>query len=651
MKKWAAIFLGLLMVFSMAPVTAEERGQAKMVCETYIPSDGMTGEEAMNGYILKKMYSGKMGLAFRERSNGATASNYLNVTEKKLYDALKPLIQQAAAGEITNTRFELPSSVIYGEIAWTAEDLGLPSLGESEEEFAGVYDAFRAKLDNVFPLDNQKVMDALVLDFPYDMYWFDKTYGMNSLMGIVTRGNTVCLPETLTWSFAVAKEYSATNTIKTYELNTKWGQSVQKARENAQTIVTAHAGKGDLAKLTAYKEEICKLNTYNHKAADDSSMSYGNPWQLIYVFDGDASTNVVCEGYSKAFQYLCDLSTFQGSVTVISVSGGMGSGNDGAIELGAHMWNVVNMGGKRYLADITSCDDYSVGAPDYVFMKGYVAYDPEQKLYTYNGKGDFKIYYRYEDRITGLLGAEELAVSGESYPAEEAPEDPENPEEPENPDNPEDPKQEEIIVPKEKYQLNSKKTAVIFVGSSDKNADSLVIADTVQIGGIEYKVTEIAAGACKGMKKLTSIVIGKNVKTIGEKAFNGCKALISVTGGSAVTAIGNSAFASCQTLTTLPEFKNLQTIGDSAFSKCGALETVILGSKVKGIGKNAFKGCRKLKTILIRSTKLTDGNVKAGAFKDVADKPTVKVTKSKLKKYRTLLVKKGIPAKATFKTL
>lgn len=118
-----------------------------------------------------------------------------------------------------------------------------------------------------------------------------------------------------------------------------------------------------------------------------------------------------------------------------------------------------------------------------------------------------------------------------------------------------------------------------------------------------------------------------------------------------MTAIGNSAFASCQTLTTLPEFKNLQTIGNSAFSKCGALETVTLGSKVKGIGKNAFKGCGGVKTIVIKSTKLTDANVKTGAFKDVASKPTVKVAKSKLKKYRTLLVKKGIPAKATFKTL
>ena len=30
--------------------------------------------------------------------------------------------------------------------------------------------------------------------------------------------------------------------------------------------------------------------------------------ELIWVFDGDSSTNVVCEGYAKAFQYLCDLS-------------------------------------------------------------------------------------------------------------------------------------------------------------------------------------------------------------------------------------------------------------------------------------------------------------------------------------------------------
>ena len=82
-------------------------------------------------------------------------------------------------------------------------------------------------------------------------------------------------------------------------------------------------------------------------------MAYGNPWQLIWVFDNDDSTNVVCEGYSKAFQYLCDKG-FAGSSTIScdTVTGTMG----GATGAGNHMWNLVTIDGDSYLADITNSD-------------------------------------------------------------------------------------------------------------------------------------------------------------------------------------------------------------------------------------------------------------------------------------------------------
>jgi hypothetical protein len=42
-------------------------------------------------------------------------------------------------------------------------------------------------------------------------------------------------------------------------------------------------------------------------------------------------------------------------------------------------------------------------------------------------------------------------------------------------------------------------------------------------------VTEIAENACKDMKKLKTLKIGKNVKKIGAKAFSGCKGLKTIT--------------------------------------------------------------------------------------------------------------------------
>ena len=53
----------------------------------------------------------------------------------------------------------------------------------------------------------------------------------------------------------------------------------------------------------------------------------------------------------------------------------------------------------------------------------------------------------------------------------------------------------------------------------------LNVPSTVKISGKKYKVTAIAAGAFKGNGKLRSVVIGKNIRTIGKDAFRNCKKL------------------------------------------------------------------------------------------------------------------------------
>ena len=62
-------------------------------------------------------------------------------------------------------------------------------------------------------------------------------------------------------------------------------------------------------------------------------------------------------------------------------------------------------------------------------------------------------------------------------------------------------------------------------GVTDKNIKKLVVPDTVTANGKTYKVTGITAGACMGLKKLTSVTLGKNVTEIGASAFAGCKKL------------------------------------------------------------------------------------------------------------------------------
>ncbi len=67
--------------------------------------------------------------------------------------------------------------------------------------------------------------------------------------------------------------------------------------------------------------------------------------------------------------------------------------------------------------------------------------------------------------------------------------------------------------------------SVKFVGFKGVLVSSVTIPNTVILNGNVFRVTSIATGALKGRKKLKTVVIGKNVETIGEKAFYGCKAL------------------------------------------------------------------------------------------------------------------------------
>lgn len=152
-----------------------------------------------------------------------------------------------------------------------------------------------------------------------------------------------------------------------------------------------------------------------------------------------------------------------------------------------------------------------------------------------------------------------------------------------------------------------------------KNVSKVTIPSTVTISGITYKVTGIAKDAFRNNTKLITIKMGSNIKSIGAGAFYGCKKLKTVTVG-----------------------KNVTAIGDKAFYKCTSLTKIIIPSKVSKIGKQAFYGCKQLKSITIKTTKLTSKNVGSKSFKGIHKKAVIKVPKTKLKSYNSMLRKKEI---------
>lgn len=89
---------------------------------------------------------------------------------------------------------------------------------------------------------------------------------------------------------------------------------------------------------------------------------------------------------------------------------------------------------------------------------------------------------------------------------------------------------------------SSKNPTVAYTKTTNTKAASISIPATVTIAGTTYKVTEVAASAFSGNKKLTKVTIGKNVKTIGKSAFKNCSKLKTITvKSSALTSVGSSA--------------------------------------------------------------------------------------------------------------
>ena len=162
------------------------------------------------------------------------------------------------------------------------------------------------------------------------------------------------------------------------------------------------------------------------------------------------------------------------------------------------------------------------------------------------------------------------------------------------------------------------------------------------------KVTAIADNAFRKDKKLTTVRIGKYVRSIGKNAFAGCVKLKSVKGGTKVITIMDNAFSGCRALKTFPVMNSLQKIGANGFNGDKALSKFTLAKAVKSIGKNAFKGCAGLKTVTVKTEKLTTKNVGANAFKGINKKAIFKCPKKQMKKYKTLFVKKGAPKTCKF---
>ena len=399
----------------------EEIGRA-VSNETIVYSEDLTSENTLDATENDELFSEFVNQVFGvsedeklEISNSKkmmtakpSAGNRLSGMDAEIYKYIAGKLSEITSGRLKSTVFILDpadwTDINLGP--YSAADLGVSSL---YDENGGISQEYAEAYYKKVGFDISAIVSALMSDYPYEMFWYDKTEGSfcdNIAFNIYSfQDGTEALKMTsITFSMYVAKEYSANNTIKTTELNDVF-VTVQTAANNARRIVDSYSDTNDYEKLIGYKSVICDWTDYNDNAADESAnISYGNPWQLIWVFDGDAETNVVCEGYSKAFQYLCDMTSWKAAINCISITGNIKYPD--APKNTGHMWNVVAINGNNYLADVTNSDAGTIGEDNQLFLVGNMngdangySFEIANKLYRYEYDDEAKALYRESERL------------------------------------------------------------------------------------------------------------------------------------------------------------------------------------------------------------------------------------------------------------
>ena len=461
-KKSLAVLLALAMLLGLFPATAladepgtEEPPQTVETAEsetfTVDTSDAnlADNDELFTQYLQELLYPSPTMSLFA--NFGETALTGLDLA---VYNDLKSFAESVAGGSQSSTQnhtFELNTldSTLQQQATWKYADLGIGDSFEKSEPDAAAPTDDETAVDTQFAVkfDIRTIINHLLADCPDTFYWYDKTYqDKDNNIGALRYSygysydddaQTVTITS-LTFSFVVAEDYRNSGSL--YEVNHSKILAAQAALAKVKDTLDKYQGQSTYDILKGYKDEICVLVEYDTESANNKQTPYGDPWQIISVFDGDKSTNVVCEGYAKAFQYLCSQTNFSDGTACYTVTGDMEvtgdggtAGDSGDVATGGgHMWNIIRTNGQSYLVDVTNCDgedgasSVAVGYPDNLFLKAPDPNGSVQTGYTFT-IGQQKVTYRYDNgiptaegastpNIIGMYGEAILTLADSAYP-------------------------------------------------------------------------------------------------------------------------------------------------------------------------------------------------------------------------------------------
>lgn len=175
----------------------------------------------------------------------------------------------------------------------------------------------------------ERIYFALEADY-LEFYWLDDSIGYTTTNGF-TMDEWYIMVEPDYWDYTVRK--AAKNNIK---------RGMVPFLEKIDNAKAAGASQLEL-ELLIHDMIIEEVDYAYNIWRQPETAAYAHT--IVGVFDNNKNTDVVCEGYAKAFQFLCG---YAGLESIYAV-GWSTSGNSS----GGHAWNLVKLNGNWYNVDTT----------------------------------------------------------------------------------------------------------------------------------------------------------------------------------------------------------------------------------------------------------------------------------------------------------
>ena len=195
MKKTLSILLMFCLLLGVLPAAyAEEAPEVIDGGEiSLIPEEGLLpddGQEILDAYAELTMYP---EYAFELFSAGE--DRLKNAQNLALYTAIKEEIIKVAAGE-SNSLVTLQWEYTESPLKWTYDEMSLTAGSSNDQVGEALYEKLRMG----------DIHSYLLMDLPYDFYWYDKTVGMLGTISYVRTGEAAIVTE-MKLAFAVSEQF------------------------------------------------------------------------------------------------------------------------------------------------------------------------------------------------------------------------------------------------------------------------------------------------------------------------------------------------------------------------------------------------------------------------------------------------------------